>query len=205
MPCPWPCRPSCCAVVEDRVFEPVGSNRSQPVAARLIAASNRLLEQEVEAGRFRSDLYYRLNVIAFYLPPLRERPHAIPELVAGFLAEMAARNGRPVRGITADALQALESYRWPGNIRELRNVMERAVALCPGDRIQFSSLPESIYSAAWDPASRPSVGVEELVDVVAESSLDRARGKLEAARITEALSSTGTTASGRLRNWASAA
>jgi two-component system response regulator HydG len=174
-------------VVEDRVFEPVGSNRSQPVEARLIAASNRLLDDEVEAGRFRSDLYYRLNVIAFHLPPLRERPHAIPELVTGFLAEIATRNGRAVPAIAADALQALESYRWPGNIRELRNVIERAVALCPGERIELRNLPESLYAAAWNPVSCPSADAEEVVDVVTDSSLDRARGRLEAARITEVL------------------
>jgi DNA-binding NtrC family response regulator len=174
-------------VVEERVFEPVGSNRSQPVEARLIAASNRSLEQDVEAGRFRTDLYYRLNVIAFYLPPLRERPHAIPDLVAGFLAEIAARSGRPVVAIAAEALHALEGHGWPGNIRELRNVIERAVALCPGDRIELSSLPESIGSAVWNPPPRCSVSVDEPIDILPGSPLDLAKGKLEAARITEAL------------------
>jgi two-component system response regulator HydG len=174
-------------VVEERTFEPVGSNRSVPVEARLIAASNRALEQEVEVGRFRTDLYYRLNVIAFYLPPLRERPSAIPNLVAGFLAEIAARNGHPLRGISADALRALESYGWPGNIRELRNVIERTVAFCPGDRIQLSNLPESICSEGWNPSSAGSSPVQEPVDSTAVSVLGHAKGELEAAHIAAAL------------------
>jgi two-component system response regulator HydG len=133
--------------VEERLFEPVGSNHSQPVEARLIAASNRALEHEVAAGRFRPDLYYRLNVVAFHLPPLRERPGEIPALVAEFITEFAARNGRPVHRISSEALRALEDYSWPGNIRELRNTIERAVALCPGQTIGRTDLPDMIRQA----------------------------------------------------------
>src|SRR5207237_5651273 len=100
----------------------------------------------VEAGRFRADLYYRLNVVAFYVPPLRERPSAIPQLADRFLDELAARNGRPRYSIAPDALRALLSYAWPGNIRELRNVLERAVTLYPGPEIRLSHLPEMISS-----------------------------------------------------------
>jgi two-component system response regulator HydG len=164
--------------VDDRVFEPVGSNQPLPVQARLIAASNRILEQEVEAGRFRADLYYRLNVVSFRLPPLRERPGVIPQLASGFLAEIAARNSRPVHSIAPEVLDALQRYRWPGNIRELRNIIERAVALCPGPEIQLTDLPEVIASAARWPSCP---------NLVPSSSLGSAKREIEAARITEAL------------------
>src|SRR5262249_46795144 len=108
-------------VVEERLFEAVGSNKPQPFCARLIVATNHVLEDAVAAGRFRQDLYYRLNVVAFALPRLAECPLVIPSIVEHFLGEFAARNGRPVRGITPDALRALLTYGWPGNVRELRN------------------------------------------------------------------------------------
>jgi DNA-binding NtrC family response regulator len=131
-------------VIEERLFEPVGGNRSQSMEARLIVASNRQLDQEVEAGRFRADLYYRLNVVGFYLPPLRERRELIPALAGKFLREFAARDGRPVHGIAPRALQALQGYDWPGNIREVRNLIERAVALCPGREIDVEDLPAAV-------------------------------------------------------------
>jgi DNA-binding NtrC family response regulator len=134
--------------VDERVFEPVGSNRPQPLRARMIAVSNAPLEQEVAAGRFRSDLYYRLNVVGFYLPPLRDRRAAIAPLAGQFVAEFAARNRPDVRGLSAAAVRALEGYCWPGNVRELRNVIERAVALCPGPQVQPRDLPEAVRTAA---------------------------------------------------------
>ena len=140
--------------VDERVFEPVGSNRPLPLRARLVAASNRPLDREAAAGRFRSDLYYRLNVVSFELPPLRERRRVVPAIARKFLAEYAASTGRPVRGITPAALAALEDHAWPGNVRELRNVIERAVALCPGDAIDLDDLPDALRRAA--PASAPA-------------------------------------------------
>jgi DNA-binding NtrC family response regulator len=132
--------------IEDRIFEPVGSNHSQPVKGRIIATCQRALEQEMHAGRFRADLYYRLNVISFYLPPLRQRNREIAALATGFITDLAARLGRPVQGICAEALRIMQSYTWPGNIRELRNVIERAIALCRGSEIQVEDLPEALYS-----------------------------------------------------------
>src|SRR5262249_21169236 len=129
--------------VDERVFEPVGSNRPQPLRARLIAAANTPLDREVVEGRFRADLFYRLNVIGFYLAPLRERRAAVAPMANKFVAEFALRNGRAIQQIAPDALRALEEYSWPGNIRELRNVIERAVALCPGTEIQLWDLPET--------------------------------------------------------------
>jgi DNA-binding NtrC family response regulator len=173
--------------VEERVFEPVGSNKSQVVRARLIAASNRVLEKEVEAGRFRSDLYYRLNVVAFHLPPLRERRAAIRPLATQFLAEFAARNRRPVSGIAEDAFRVLQAYHWPGNIRELRNVIERAVALCPRAAIQLDDLPEAVRRADAPPCF-PCVSPErEAEDSATVATLDRTRETAEATRIDAAL------------------
>jgi two-component system, NtrC family, response regulator PilR len=133
--------------VDERVFEPVGSNKAQPLRARLIAVSNVPLEPEVAASRFRGDLYYRLNVVGFYLPPLRDRRSAIAPLAAQFVAEFAARNRPDVRGLSAAAVRALEGYGWPGNVRELRNVIERAVALCPGPEVLPRDLPEAVRAA----------------------------------------------------------
>jgi two-component system, NtrC family, response regulator HydG len=138
-------------VVDERTFESVGSNRGQPLEARLIAVSNAPLEAEVAAGRFRSDLYFRLNVVGFFLPPLRNRRQSIVPLSEKWLAEFAARNRPDVRGINPAALQALQAYPWPGNIRELRNVVERAVALCPGPLVELADLPEAVRSPGNSP------------------------------------------------------
>ena len=135
-------------VVEERVFEPVGSNKTMKLRARLIVASNRPLEREVAAGRFRADLFYRFNVVAFELPPLRDRVNLIPSLARSLLAEYAARDGRRIVGIAPAAMQALAAYTWPGNIRELRNVMERAVALCPGEVVELDDLPDVFHGIA---------------------------------------------------------
>jgi DNA-binding NtrC family response regulator len=174
--------------VEERVFEPVGSNRSFPVQARLIAASNRELAKEVAAGRFRADLFYRLNVVAFHLPPLRARREVIPSLVAGFIEEFAGRNSRPIRGIAPDALAALERHDWPGNIRELRNVIERAVALCPGHEIELTDLPEPIVTIVTvAEAETPDAGRPTLELFPPPVTLDAVRDQAEVSRIEDAL------------------
>jgi DNA-binding NtrC family response regulator len=133
--------------VEDRLFEPVGANTPQPLRARLLSASNAPLDQEMAAGRFRPDLYYRLNVVAFSLAPLRDRRRVIPGLALAFLHELAAHNRPDVRGLAPAAEAALEEYSWPGNIRELRNVMERAIALCRGPDVELRDLPEIVRRA----------------------------------------------------------
>jgi DNA-binding NtrC family response regulator len=133
-------------VVEERVFEAVGSNKTLRLEARLIVASNRPLEGEVAAGRFRADLFYRLNVLAFDIPPLRERLAVLPALAYSLLVDQSARNGRSVEGIALPAMQALMAYSWPGNVRELRNVIERAVALGHGPMIELDDLPEHLHS-----------------------------------------------------------
>ena len=130
--------------VEDRVFEPVGSNKSQPLRARLIVISNVPLDREVAQGRFRPDLYFRLNVVEFHVPPLRERRGEINALAHELLDELSSNNERTARSISLEAMKALEAWHWPGNIRELRNVIERAVALGTNPIIQASDLPETV-------------------------------------------------------------
>jgi two-component system response regulator HydG len=176
-------------VVEERVFEPVGSNKVRPMQARLLAASNRILEREVEAGRFRADLYFRLNVVAFDLLPLRERHEEIPGLATNFMTEFADRNGRAVHGIAAEAMGALQGYAWPGNIRELRNVIERAVALCPGPIIQLPDLPETVRSGAAHHSGNSHAG--RALTPTPVSPLETARERAELARIMEALQRSG--------------
>jgi DNA-binding NtrC family response regulator len=174
-------------VVENRVFEPVGSNRSQPMHARLIVASNRPLEQEVAAGRFRADLFYRLNVIAFEIPALRERADIIPAVAHDFMVEFAARNGRSLSGIAPEALTALQGHSWPGNVRELRNVIERAVALCEGPVIRRDDLPESFHPRTAAGAS-PSVGLPEGSGLIANpTTLATSKARAESGLIAEVL------------------
>jgi DNA-binding NtrC family response regulator len=135
-------------VIEARVFEPVGSNKSQPMPARVLSASNKPLENEVSQGKFRADLYYRLNVVTFSLPPLRECHGELPALAARFVDEFARSTGRTVKGFDPEELAQLQKYSWPGNVRELRNVVERAVVLCPGEWIRSNDLPPAIRGVA---------------------------------------------------------
>lgn len=142
-------------VVEDRQYEAVGSNQTLPMQARLITASNLPLEQEVGAGRFRSDLYYRLNSVSFHLPPLRQEPEIIPNLVNRFLDEIGRRAGFSIRDIAPEAVRALQRFSWPGNIRELRHVIERAVMFCASNRIEVADLPECIRCNLDDARESP--------------------------------------------------
>jgi two-component system, NtrC family, response regulator HydG len=128
-------------VLQDGAFERLGSTRTLRVDVRVVAATNKDLMQEVEAGRFRLDLYYRLNVITLHLPALRERREDIPLLVAHFLRKYAEQNNKEVSGIQQQALQCLQHYDWPGNVRELENVVERAVVLAKEPTIGTSELP----------------------------------------------------------------
>jgi len=119
-------------VLQEQEFEPVGSNRTIKVNVRIIAATNRSLEKAVQSGTFRSDLYYRLNVIPLHVPALRDRPSDIPQLVMAFLQQSAKRMGKPVRSVLLETMRLLVEYSWPGNIRELQNAIERGVVLCRG-------------------------------------------------------------------------
>jgi DNA-binding NtrC family response regulator len=140
-------------VVEDRCFEAVGSGTSQKIRARLVFATNRDLDQEVKLGRFRADLYYRLNVISVAVPALRERPNAIAPLAEAFLKELRAKHNTRAKGLSAAAVERLQAYHWPGNVRELRNVFERLAVFCEKPEINVDDLPEHIRLATNGAAS----------------------------------------------------
>src|SRR5881397_2727695 len=131
-------------VLEDRTFFRVGGTQAIKVDVRVVAATNKSLKEEVALGRFRDDLFYRLNVLYIYLPPLRERKTDIPLLVRRFVAEFAKQHGRAFRGITPEALQILVDAQWPGNIRQLRNLIESMVVLAPEGEIRASDIPKDI-------------------------------------------------------------
>ena len=128
----------------ERTFERVGSNKTLTADVRLVAATNKNLEELVKAGKFREDLFFRLRVVEIELPPLRERTGDIPLLAQSFLREFAKENGKAVNDFTADALQLLLPYPWPGNVRELRTAIEHAVVLCRGEKISARDLPPSV-------------------------------------------------------------
>jgi DNA-binding NtrC family response regulator len=130
--------------LQEREFERVGDTQTIRVDTRVIAASNRDLLAEAAAGRFREDLYYRLNVVPLFLPPLRDRREDIPELVAHFLDLYNEQNDRYVAHIDPRALAALQQYQWPGNVRELQNYVERAVVMAPGDELTTALLPTAV-------------------------------------------------------------
>ena len=131
-------------VLQEHEVQPVGSEKTFGVNVRVIAASNRPLEPEVEAGRFRRDLYHRLSVVTVTVPPLRDRGEDIPALVERHIHYIARQLGRRVTGINAQAVKALCRYPWPGNVRELNNVLERAILLCDDTEVALDDLPESI-------------------------------------------------------------
>ena len=131
-------------VLEEREFMRVGGVQPIQVDVRVIAATNQPLRELVDEGRFRADLFYRLNVLRIYLPPLRERREDIPLLVRRFIQDYSAQHDRPFHGISAEAMQLLTEYPWPGNVRELRNLVESMVVLSPGHEIQPGDLPRQI-------------------------------------------------------------
>ncbi len=146
-------------VIETGEFEPVGSNETQVSKARIIAATNWNLADAVERGTFRRDLYYRLHVISFHLPPLRHRPEDIGPLVRGMVARYATKFGKKLFGICPEALRALESFPWPGNIRQLENVLQQAVLVSAGNELKLHHLAPLIHARAEAPtAAQPAPG-----------------------------------------------
>ncbi len=138
-------------VLQQREVIPVGATESVAVDTRMLAATNRDLEEEIKRGGFRADLFYRLNVIAVHLPPLRQRQDDIPLLAESFLARSAAQRKEAVKPITESALDIMMAYPWPGNVRELENALERAVILANGDSITVESLPERVTARRAEP------------------------------------------------------
>jgi len=155
-------------VLQDKRFERVGGEETIEVDVRVIAATNRDLEKEIADGRFREDLYYRLNVVHIHVPPLRERRDDIPLLIASFLQEFAKENGKNIEGIDARARSALYKFDWPGNIRQLRNCLESAVVMCSSSVITLEDLPPSIAGSGEDalisiPAGIPMEEAEKIL------------------------------------------
>ena len=140
-------------VLQERTFEPVGSSTPISVDVRVIAATHQNLERLIAEGKFREDLYYRLNVISVTLPPLRDRKEDLIELALHFLLKAAERAGKPITYIDEIALEAMAAYHWPGNIRELQNVIERAVVMCEGRQITIGDLPHAVAQATFNPVS----------------------------------------------------
>jgi DNA-binding NtrC family response regulator len=138
-------------VLQEREFERVGSSRPIKVDVRLLAATHRNLETLVREGRFRDDLYYRINVVTIQLPPLRERREDLPLLIDHFLRAFANKNGKPIRGLTREAREALLRYDYPGNVRELENLIERAVVLTRDDVVGLTDLPLTLDPQATEP------------------------------------------------------
>ena len=172
-------------VLQERKVRPVGGTHEIEVDVRVLAATNRDVEKDVEAGRFRTDLYYRLNVIRIELPPLRDRPSDVVRLAQRMVKRFANEFDKSVRGLTPEALRALESYDFPGNIRELENMMERAVALVSGETIDAEDLPEVV--AGRHPTSSQSL-VTDLPDD--GCNLDEVLETIERRLLTQALDRT---------------
>jgi DNA-binding NtrC family response regulator len=153
-------------VLQHREVIPVGATDPLPIDTRLIAATNRDLEEAMRRATFRQDLYYRLNVIALYLPPLRERLDDVPLLVDSFLQRLSKTRGGEEKALTDEASEAISTYLWPGNVRELENALERAWIMSPGDRIELNALPERVVapipSRLTDDRSAPNPTLETI-------------------------------------------
>jgi transcriptional regulator with GAF, ATPase, and Fis domain len=162
-------------VLQEREFERVGDTRTIRVDARVIAASNRDLLELALAGAFREDLFYRLNVVPIYLPPLRERTEDVPALVTHYLNFYNEKNDRYVAHIDPRALEALQKYAWPGNVRELQNYMERAVVMATGDELTFDLLPEAVRTGRQPKSLGPrTMSFDELTEELVVQGLNGA-------------------------------
>jgi DNA-binding NtrC family response regulator len=168
--------------LQERRFYRVGGNQEVEVEVRIIAATNKNLAGEVQQGRFREDLYYRLNVIEIHLPPLRERREDVPLLAEHFVQHISSALGKDVTGISAAALKVLIAYDWPGNVRELENVIERAIVTCRNgmlDEQDFSWLQQSAgRQQNWEV---PDVPLGELERRAIVAALERKHGNVKEA------------------------
>jgi two-component system nitrogen regulation response regulator NtrX len=147
--------------LEEQRVEPVGSNQSTDVDVRIIAATNKKLEDEIGRGAFREDLFYRLNVIPFYVPALRERTEDIPTLASAFLAMFCEEYGKKAKEFSPTAMDVLLTYPWPGNVRELKNLVERLVIVCPSPRIEPHHLPPELFRGASKSPQKPYESLHE--------------------------------------------
>ncbi len=153
-------------VLQERECIPVGGTEAIPVDVRLVAATNRDLEDDIKRGRFRTDLYYRLNVIAIHLPPLRDRRDDIPIFVDAFLKRIAKEHDDTIKRLAQDAVEAIMAYDWPGNVRELENALERAVVLTKSDSIPLSAIPAKVTERKVEPLVADRMHVNPTLDVI---------------------------------------
>ncbi len=167
--------------LQERTFERVGGNETVKVDVRIIAATNRELQAEVSAGKFREDLYYRLNVVNIEMPPLRARPSDLLPLATFFVERFAKENAKPIEGFADDAVERITSYRWPGNVRELENVMERAVILCDGKRLTARHLPAGVGPSTRSGIRIPGSTMDEIERHAIVSTLEACGGRTNAA------------------------
>jgi len=149
-------------VLEERRFHRLGGNTPVEVDVRIVAATNRDLRKAVQEGRFREDLFYRLNVIPIAIPPLRQRREDIPLLVDRFLERLSAEMKKPLEGVSSEAMNALLAHDWPGNVRELRNVLERGGVVCSGSIIQLADLGLPLRTEPPNKATGPLASLEEV-------------------------------------------
>ncbi len=175
-------------VLQEQEFERIGGNNTIKVDVRILAATNKNLLDEIKRGRFREDLYYRLNVVEIHIPPMRERMEDVAEIVEAFVQEFRAKYNKPDLCISRQALQTLQNYSWPGNVRELRNVIERSVVLSRSSQVEPEDFPEKIRQPSAAGGDNP---VEDRIYTLAEMErmyvkkvLEYAGGnKLKAARL----------------------
>lgn len=151
---PLEIQPKLLRLLQEKEYERVGEAKTRRANVRVISATNRNLEQTVQEGRFREDLFYRLNVISIQMPPLRERPSDLQNIAESYLRFFARQCGKRIKGFSKDADQALRQYAWPGNLRELRNVVERAVILAASDEIDLPDLPEKFSQMSTRPEAQ---------------------------------------------------
>lgn len=181
-------------VIEDKLIRPLGSTESVPIDVRIIAATNKKLEEEVAKGKFREDLFYRLNVIKIVLPPLRERREDVSPLAIHFIDKYSREMGKDVRGISPKALEVLENYHYPGNVRELENIIARSVALETSNVIRHETLPQLSETDSIDLESSLSsnAGLDTLLGNIEKKMIEKAL-KRTAGNKTEAAKSLGIT------------
>jgi PAS domain S-box-containing protein len=173
-------------VLQERTFEPLGSTRSETTDARVIAATNKDLGTLVRQGKFREDLYYRVNVVRIELPPLRRRKEDVPLVAAQFIARFNRLHGKSITGIGVEALSLLMAYDWPGNVRELENVIERAFVLCSNGPIGIEHLPAELTRPGGDMTEMPGISDR----VPSRPDMRRTRNIIEAQTIRKALEQT---------------
>jgi len=165
-------------VLQERQIERLGSNRPIDVDVRIVSASLRPLEEEIEEGRFRQDLFFRVNTVTIHLPPLRERREDIPLLAQAFLREFAEERGKDVEGFSDEVMEVFDVYEWPGNVRELRNAVERALLFCRGPQVTIRDLPNNFHRLKGVGPVRPAGGVVKLHEAVARAEIGAIRDAL---------------------------